>query len=582
METGTLRAHARGFGFVETGGTSVFVPPPRMRGMLDGDVVSVRVGARDDAETIELLERGRRIVVADVTSSEGGRCKARVDRCIGDVELVLDRAVRGAVVCELVGEPGATMRARVVEELGDAKRDSAVVRRVMERYELPVGHADESTQAAERVASTPAATRATRRDLREQLVVTIDADTSKDLDDALAAEVGPDGSLRVFVHIADVAERLVPGSVLDQAAASVPTSVYLPQHVRHMLPEALSAQALSLLPGVERGAMTVEMRIDAAGCVRSVDVYESQIRSRQRLSYETVAKVMAGATVDAHGEELDDDVLGLVAMLHAAAARLSVQRAARGGVDSARGDDSGESDEDPAHELVERLMVAANEAVAGWLEERGMPVVYRAHEGLDDEAAEKLEAEVRALGMHAALPRPVSPQAFAALARAAIGERAAAFWDAAMGVMPRAKYQLEACGHFGLGANRYSHFTSPIRRYADVLVHRVIKAYLAGERNVDAGAVAAHMDRINDTTRRAAWAERDATRIKALLGMRVGQVVEATVGSQGPKSARVQLEDGTIAMLDGTWERGQVVTLEVTKLEPLEGKLELRVKRQGR
>jgi ribonuclease R len=179
-----------------------------------------------------------------------------------------------------------------------------------------------------------------------------------------------------------------------------------------------------------------------------------------------------------------------------------------------------EAYEEPAHELVERLMVAANEAVAKWLENRGMPALYRCHEAPEEESLLEIEATARAFGYNAALPRPCTPIAFAAFCEQISKSRhASALWDVVGSALERASYQVNNTGHFGLGSESYVHFTSPLRRYADLLVHRVVKSVLNGNENV-AGwqrTLISMEDHITETSERASWAERDA---RAALSLR--------------------------------------------------------------
>lgn len=540
---GTLRTHPRGFGFLERPGMpSIFVPPTKLRGLLDADTVSavVRAGT-DEAERTRLVERTRTQAVGEITK----KGTVKLDPGIGNMELniVGNAPAEGStVIVEFLGDD----KASVIEILGDALASDSLVRRMLMRHRLPHLHTESSIAEADRIAGdTVHPQKTARRDLTGQLVVTIDADHSEDLDDALAAEPGPDGSLRVWVHIADVSAHVLPGTVIDTEAAATPTSIYLPSFTRHMLPPRLGAYRLSLLPGVERDTLTVEMRIDAAGSISSVDVYESQIRSARRLSYVTVAKLLNGERADQVDVKLNE--AQLVRYLWAAAVRLGHQRDARGGVDAWRGDRDPQipAGEDNAHLLVERLMVATNEAVAAWLEQRGVPVLARVHAAPDGEAVSEIEQAANSIGLWASLPRPITPAAFAALSAQAAGNRfARVFWESVMGSMERAHYTTNPGGHFGLGSDRYLHFTSPLRRYADLLVHRVVKAYLAGERDHAAEPLETAAVVINDVSRRADLAERQTRRAEALKLLKPRQQVRCTViGAPKNGSVRVMVEE---------------------------------------
>ena len=575
---GTLRAHPRGFGFLERPGEeSIFVPPNRMRGLIDGDVVAARIApGRDDAERTRLVTRTRTHSVGEIIDGK----RVRLDIGVGDLDLAVSGDCPPVGTCVLI-EIASETDAKVVEILGDSLTDDALMRRMLTRHQLPNGYTAEALEEADRIAGEEATS--TRRDLTAQRVVTIDADHSQDLDDALAAEAGPDGSIRVWVHIADVAERITIGSVLDVAAAKTPTSIYLPTLTRHMLPPVLSAAQLSLLPEVDRDALTVEMRIDSHGDVLSCDVYESRIRSQRRLSYTTVARVLAGDSAEKVG--ITTDQAALVRQLWAAAVRLGQQRVARGGVDAWRaepGSSEPESETD-AHVLVERLMVATNEAVARWLEERGMPVLARVHDAPKDEAVSELETVATSIGLWAALPRPLTPQAFAALAAQASSTRnSRVFWEAAMGSFERARYTTELGGHFGLGSARYLHFTSPLRRYADLLVHRVVKSYLNGVRDIDSVFITEEAVIINDVARRSDLAEKHARRAVAIRSLKPRQVVTCSViGVPNRGSVRVVVEDLDIIATLLVGERcpgiGERVKAKVKSADVLADRLELRL-----
>jgi len=578
---GTLRLNLRGFAFVTPERPDgivedLFVGPNLLKGFFDGDVVDAvyEASGRTQAKKLTLVRRTRSTFIGAVLPGD----KVRVDPGVGVEDFRLSRpAPAGKVVRFRLKDDVAT----VVEVLGVEGEPHVATCRYMDRYQIPVDRPAgvlEQASAPHRLAPL-----AGRRDLREQLVITIDDDSTKDVDDALAAAVEEDGSIRLWIHIADVAEHVAEDSPIDRAAFDVPTSVYLPQGVRHMLPDALAANRLSLLPGVERDTLCAEFRLDANGEVRGVDIYEARIVSRQRLSYTAVARIIDGRHVD-----IDDDVLDLVRVLRTAATRLSLLRAARGGLDSMRVDQQGgyeSPSESAAHQLIERLMVAANEAVAEWLSDRGMPALWRVHDPIDDSQVPELERVAAGFGVVAALGSPVSARALACtVAQVPSGAGAAAFWDALLGVLGRARYSTVPGGHFGLGSTGYLHFTSPLRRYPDLLVHRIIKGYLDGFRDgetmlpflADAAA------RANDVFRRAAMAERDATVALGLAELAVGEEVSVTVSGRARNgSLRVRLDDPAVSgFLDADLRPGDRATVRVKTLDPVAGRLEL-VSRDG-
>lgn len=570
-----LTVHYRGFGFAEPldgdGKNNIYLNANLLTGLIDGDIIDVDVTG-DTAVHARLIQRGRTHVVGEARR-RGKTWILDIDGAIAPQATVTLAGTRGlteghSVLAQLTG----THSAVVIEHLGDPTDTTALTRRCLARHNIAHEHPADAVNEAETIAATGQRNRRRRRDLRDTAVITIDADHSQDLDDALHCAPARDGALRVWVHVADVTEYVTAGSALDRAASATPTSVYLKTGARHMLPETLAERRLSLIPRVDRDVVTVELVIAGDGTIRSVDVYEATIRSRQRLNYDQVAALITGDTPQG---TIDDELKQQVTMLWAAATRLGLARAARGGLDAARADGDRPVNSD-AHLLVERLMVAANEAVADWLAERDMPALYRTHPPLGDDEASELETIARALGLYAALPRPVTPQAMAALAAQATSHRHTnRFWDATMKLTDRARYEPTAGLHFGLGSSRYVHFTSPLRRYADIVVHRSIKAYLAGERDVDYPGLNELAHHVTTVSRNAAAAERDLDRALALRGINTGDRLEAVCLSTRGNQARVMVADVVGILTKSGAAPGARILVTVTVADELTGRLEV-------
>ncbi|CAA9355842.1 MAG: 3'-to-5' exoribonuclease RNase R [uncultured Frankineae bacterium] len=640
--TGTFRPHVRGFGFVDfaephhaAGGaavTSCFVPPPLTGPLLDGDLVRasfvVEEDGRGTASGVELLERSRVEVFGVV--EEG--LVLRVDPHVGSGRWALqgrveDLPVGTAVLADITGDRTADPS----DEWDDPTDADALLERVRVRHRLPASHPAEVLAEADAQASRlPGAGRRrgrdplARRDLREQTTFTIDAPSSRDLDDALSVfPADPDGGIRVCVHIADVAAHVRPGTLVDAEARRAATSVYLPGWTRPMLPNRLSDDALSLVPDADRDALTVELRIAADGEITAADVYASRIRSDVRLSYETAAQVLAGTPT----EEVAAPVVEALRWLRTAAARLGVQRLRRGGVEARRvepelavevvegvAEQVAATPSNPANLLIERLMVAANESVAGWLVDRGLPGVFRVHPPPGPDAAPALEAFCAAAGFHPGFGSTLTPLGLSALSSqldAAADETSAAVWDVLLGFLGRATYTPTAGLHFGLSSPGYVHFTSPLRRYADLVVHRTVHAFLAGDRSpaaypahAELVELCAHLDA---ATRTAAMAERQMR--KALWLVTLARAVaedprarfSGRVTGVGAKGLFVTLDgshvsgmvtlrslpgrgwrespDG-LSLVDGAGHRhgyGDAVTVEVDSADVESGQLELRL-----
>ncbi|MEZ6185571.1 MAG: RNB domain-containing ribonuclease [Planctomycetota bacterium] len=485
---GSLSVHPRGFGFVQAeDGASAFVPPKLLRGLLDGDRVEAEVRAEPDgrltASALERTARWRERLYGTARRAKGGWVVDPDPEVANSPWTLLDAAglePGDAVVARLDGDA-----ARLVERVQDpAARELA---RLFERWGIRRGL--DAAQATPQ----PGIASPGRKDLRAVPTLTIDGPSTKDLDDALSAyPADPEGAVRVLISIADVDAQVAEGSAADLEARRRGTTVYLPGHVEPMLARSLSEDALSLMPEVERDVLTCELRIDPEGRILATDLYPSRIRSDARLTY-----TGAAAFLD-HDDpsEVPAAVHETLRWLRTAAARLSAARGARGGVDMVREearlelDEAGEAlaltavEETSAHRLVERLMVAANEAVGRWLDERGLPGVYRVHPRPTPERVQALASFAHGFGFEAAFGRELSPRGLRAFeAQFEHARCAPAIYTVLRRALGPARYTTEPGMHFGLAAPLYVHFTSPIRRYPDLLVHRIVKRYLTGDRS---------------------------------------------------------------------------------------------------
>ncbi|WP_437673480.1 ribonuclease R family protein [Sorangium sp. So ce131] len=586
---GRISVNPRGFGFLnieaspERGGApgkpggapigpaTAFITPPDLNPFLDGDVVDAVVAeaepGRYSASQLALVHRDRTELFGTVVS-HAKRPHLRVDRLVSNTDWPFkpgsadDLAEGTAVVAFIDG--AAVVPARVVAPGADLG-----IERCLARNGVHAVFPAEVVEAARAAAAAPIERELSRgrRDLRELTTVTIDAPVTTDIDDAVSViPAGPDGALRVLVSIADVDAFVPEGSPLDLEARARGTSVYLAGRVIPMLPDAISSEAASLLPGVDRLAVTVELRIDAEGGVTSIDLHESVIRSHARLSYDAVEEYLTTG----RSAGVPEAAAPVVRWLRTAAARLSTVRAARGGVELDRDEAYVTLDAETreptavspradtgAHRLIERLMVAANEAVASWLVARGLPCVFRVHDEPTEERVRALERFAHNFGVEAGFGPRLSPRGLAAFEAQFRGSGIAPAIRTVLGkALGPARYTAEPDLHFGLGAPLYLHFTSPIRRYADLAVHRVVKRYLQGrrEQHADVEALASLAHHLNARARSAAKAETERHRmlVARLFASRIGEEIDGNIVAIKPFGLVVQMVEsgatGTIAL----------------------------------
>ena len=572
----------------------------RVRGRANGDVLVIPddgsaplVLARADTAT---LMHGDRIEVLAVGMNERGRRIARLIRRVGDAPVLIGgiwhagqgrgrvepedpahwysievtaRDRHGAedgdhVVVEVTKRPQGENPAhgRVVEVLKNLRPSDLAARFAILRHDLPQEFPTEVTDAANRFApDVLAADRQGREDLRDMPLVTIDGEDAKDFDDAVYAEALRGGGWRLIVAIADVSNYVRHGSELDVEARSRATSVYFPDRVIPMLPEHLSNHLCSLMPRVERLAFVCDMRISKAGIPGKSRFYEAVIRSHARLTYDQAWAYLENPRGSA-AEELTPAVRTSLQTLHEVYGALKHARDARGALDfrggevKARIGDDGKIEgffavtRNDAHRLIEECMIAANVEAAVALRLAKVGSLYRVHGQPEDKRVTELQKVLNALQVGAVFSEKPTPREFRQLV-----ERLAARPDGLLleslviRSLAQAVYQQTNIGHFGLALEEYAHFTSPIRRYPDLLVHRAIKAATlpnsaSGHRYTTAelqtlGAESSQRER------RADDASRDVMGyLKCLyLQPRVGETFDATITSALEFGLFVQLKD---------------------------------------
>ncbi len=502
LVVGRLSAHPDGFAFVVpvagSGQSDLFIPGHQLRGALHGDRVIARFehrrrSGKREGRVIRVLERARSRIVAKL-EHVGGLAYARpLDRRLGNEIAIpassLGDAADGQIVSiEIVEYPQGRRGAvgKVVEVLGDAADAKVDVEIVIREYDLPHEFPAAVLKEASEAATTVSEEEIEgRTDFRTLPIITIDGENAQDFDDAVYVEGQPDRTYRLHIHIADVAHYVAPGSRIDAEARKRATSVYFPDRVLPMLPESLSNEICSLKPGVDRLVQSLVVDIDRQGRTLNYEFHDGVIHSAARLTYRQVAAVLDGD--DEARKEHEAHVENLERMQELAKLLMDVRRQ-RGSIDfdlpepeliiNLRGEteDIVRAERNAAHRIIEEFMIRANEVVASHMTWEGVDGLYRVHEGPDERRVEALRDFLSGLGYSFGGGPTPSPRHFSELLERLEGrpeERVVSML--VLRGMKRAQYQVENEGHFGLASERYTHFTSPIRRYPDLIVHRALK-----------------------------------------------------------------------------------------------------------
>ncbi len=566
--TGIYQAHPRGFGFVSVEGEKddIFIPEEETRNAFQGDTVEVTItgtssGKRREGRIVRIISHGITKVVG-LYQIRGNKNYGFVlpdnQRILKDIFVPAERA-KGAVdghkvVAELTsyGTDREKPEGKIVEILGHVNDPGVDILSIIKDFDLPMEFPERVMNQAERVPdSVSEADRNGRKDIRDWQMVTIDGEDAKDLDDAISITRTEDGKGYILgVHIADVSNYVQERSALDREALERGTSVYLADRVIPMLPHKLSNGICSLNAGEDRLALSCIMAVDGKGAVAEHEICETVIRVDERMSYTSVKKILT----DRDEEEIRryKPLVPMFELMEELSGVLRKRRRKRGSIDfdfpesKLILDEEGTPveitayDRNTATKIIEDFMLLANETVAEeyyWLE---LPFVYRVHESPDEDKLKKLAAFIHNFGyaMHLGGDEVRPGEIQKLLGKIEGTPQETLISRLALRSMRRAQYTPDNAGHFGLAAKYYTHFTSPIRRYPDLQIHRIIKEHLRGRMNEEKTL---HYQNIlpevtkqaSDTERRAEEAERETIKLKKAeyMSRRIGRVYEGVIAS---------------------------------------------------
>lgn len=566
---GRFIGHAKGFGFVtpeEEGMDDVFIPPHEVNGALNGDTVLIRVlkessGDRREGTITKIVERGKSTFVGTFQANRSFGFVVTDDKKLNLDIFVAKEDTLGAVdghkvVVEITNWPDEVKSATgVITKILGHKNDPGVdILSVLYKYDIPPEFPQEVVDAAGQVPDEITDQDLIgRHDLRNETIVTIDGADAKDLDDAVTVTKNADGTYKLGVHIADVSYYVTEGSILDGEAYERATSVYLTDRVIPMIPHRLSNGICSLNPQADRLTLSCEMIINAQGQVVSHDIFQSVINTTERMTYTDVYHLLEHREEHPELVERYEPLIPMFELMAELAQILRNRRMARGAIDF----DFKESkvlvneegwptdivlrERTVAERLIEEFMLAANETIAEHFHHMELPFIYRIHEDPKPEKLQRFFEFVTTFGLVIkGTGNSVHPKALQQIIKAIEGlPEEPVISTMLLRSLQQAKYYPESLGHFGLSTDFYTHFTSPIRRYPDLIVHRLIRTYLInGDTSKETvmkwgGIMDEIADHTSDRERRAVDAERDTDAMKKAQFMsdKIGEEFEGIVSS---------------------------------------------------
>lgn len=563
---GRLQGNEKGFGFVIPDDDSikdVFISADNLSGAMHNDRVIARINKkivserRAEGEIIKIIKRGNLNIVGTFDSSRYFGFVIPDDRKIsGDIFIpkdeINDAKPGQKVIAEIVKWPEKRRNAegKIIEIIGDKDEPGTDILSIIKSYNLSETFPEDVLSQADLIGDTVSDEMSKgRRDLRNLRMVTIDGEDAKDLDDAVSLERLSDGNYRLGVHIADVSHYVIENSPLDIEAQKRGTSVYLVDRVIPMLPKKLSNGICSLNPKIDRLSFTVMMDIDKAGKVTNHEIFDSVINIDERMTYTNVYKILVENDIELCKRY--DYLLEDFRMMQELALILRKKRTVRGAIDfdfeeaKIILDEKGKPVEIKRYEItiankiIEEFMLACNETVAEHFFWANSPFVYRIHEDPDSDKIEAFAEFVHNMGYHLKGINKVHPKALQDLIEQVKGTKEERIISTVMlRSLQKAKYSPQNYGHFGLAAKFYCHFTSPIRRYPDLIIHRIMKEYLKGK--MSEGREAALNSRLpeiakicSERERAAEEAERETEDLKKVEYMKEheGEIFEGIIAN---------------------------------------------------
>ena len=547
----------------EADGTAYICPKERAQGTLWGDVVEAQLIGRDRVTVVRVLERAHEHIVGLMREKKHARFIIPLERRLPQGIAVVPGSVKaqdGDIVRTRVmrWENEGGMAVRVIERIGSFDQATDALEGLIASFRLRTKFSESVIREADACRPADLADDPGRTDLRGLLTFTIDGRDAKDFDDAVSLEMLDNGHVRLGVHIADVGHYVPQGSELDREAYSRGTSVYFPGRVLPMLPEQLSNGVCSLRPDEDKFTLSALMELDAEGGIADMRLERTITRSKARLVYDDVNALFAG---DAMLEEGMEEVRDTLLAMRALAARIRAKRQQQGAIDFDTDEPKFVLDEDgepveivmrergEAEMMIEDFMLTANECVARFAREKGLPVLYRVHEKPDPEKIVILKDFLDSIGVSTrGLRRNPKPgEIRAVLEETRDTPEFSVISTLALRSMQKARYDAQPLGHFGLAMEDYCHFTSPIRRYPDLVVSRALTAAIKRERiGLTGDALDDAAIRSSDCERAAVEAERAADKLMMarFMARHIGEAFDGTVSGVSEWGVYVLLSNG--------------------------------------